>query len=294
MQQDAETPAMTDAATGQAERLLARLVLAQATDLARAGRMAEAEQVLGAGDTVSPAGLDLLARIRIQQGRLLEAQTLWREAAKREPGNGAFHAALQKLARMNRWSWMTHGALSLGKVILVLAALALSAIPLRNWWSGQRTGLAKAVWVAAPSPPSSAVSQLGLRLQQTREAVADGILVIRFDRGLFSHADVLSAEGKSELENLGLRLRPQARRLIVCVVGVSDDLPVNPRSRYRDNHFLALARADAAAAVLAAASDIPASQITLRSSAGPLYPNDTADNRARNRTVEVRIADFRP
>jgi flagellar motor protein MotB len=105
---------------------------------------------------------------------------------------------------------------------------------------------------------------------------------------------VLSAEGKSELENLGLRLRPQARRLIVCVVGVSDDLPVNPRSRYRDNHFLALARADAAAAVLAAASDIPASQITLRSSAGPLYPNDTADNRARNRTVEVRIADFRP
>ena len=88
MQQDAETPAMTDAATGQAERLLARLVLAQATDLARAGRMAEAEQVLGAGDTVSPAGLDLLARIRIQQGRLLEAQTLWREAAKREPGWG--------------------------------------------------------------------------------------------------------------------------------------------------------------------------------------------------------------
>src|SRR5438105_13854934 len=70
--------------------LTVQVSLARATDLARAGKYDEAETVLAGavGESGShPAALDLLARIRAQQGRLIEAQALWGQASRLDPSN---------------------------------------------------------------------------------------------------------------------------------------------------------------------------------------------------------------
>src|SRR5215469_1003446 len=62
------------------EDLLKQLVLAQATDLARAGRYAEAEKLLAENihDLEKiPAALDLQARMCAQQRRFQQAHLLW-------------------------------------------------------------------------------------------------------------------------------------------------------------------------------------------------------------------------
>ena len=80
--------------------VLQQLVLAQATDLARAGRYTEAEQLLmeNIGDwEAMPAALDLLARICAQQRRFQQAHLLWTRALQLDPKNHAYMAGLVRL-----------------------------------------------------------------------------------------------------------------------------------------------------------------------------------------------------
>jgi len=62
-------------------------LLSRAKALAWQGRYENAELVLESLPHHSPEALDLLARIRAQQGLLREAATLWAEASRIEPGN---------------------------------------------------------------------------------------------------------------------------------------------------------------------------------------------------------------
>ena len=61
-----------------------RVKLARASELARDGRLLEAEGVLcqGKGLPQTVDELDLLARIHVQQGRFEDARRRWRDAAK--------------------------------------------------------------------------------------------------------------------------------------------------------------------------------------------------------------------
>lgn len=66
------------------------LVLAEATRLARRGELARAEALLlplVEQEVWSPGSLDLLAKIRAQQGRLTEGRSLWARALEKEPEN---------------------------------------------------------------------------------------------------------------------------------------------------------------------------------------------------------------
>lgn len=87
------------AQTVSVTELLLQLELAQATELARAGRYAEAETVLT--DLLNarelPAALDLQARIHAQQGRLSKARECWKRALQLDPGNDAYAAGLLRL-----------------------------------------------------------------------------------------------------------------------------------------------------------------------------------------------------
>lgn len=82
------------------EDLLKQLVLAQATDLARAGRYAEAERLLAENvrdQEMMPATLDLRARICAQQRRFQQAHVLWTHALQLDPKNDAYIAGLLRL-----------------------------------------------------------------------------------------------------------------------------------------------------------------------------------------------------
>jgi|688.fasta_scaffold224571_2 hypothetical protein len=65
-----------------------RMKLARASELARDGRLLEAEGVLcqGKGLPQSVDELDLLARIHVRQGRYEDARRRWRDAAKLDGG----------------------------------------------------------------------------------------------------------------------------------------------------------------------------------------------------------------
>lgn len=85
--------------------LLRHVALAQATDLARAGRYEPAESILAEWthrQEPLPAALDLLARIRAQQGRLAEAEAYWTRALQLDPGNAAYAAGLRRIAHLQR------------------------------------------------------------------------------------------------------------------------------------------------------------------------------------------------
>lgn len=78
------------------EHLLEQLALAQATDLARSGRYAEADKLLAENMRDldrTPAALDLRARMYAQQGQLREARSCWNRALQLDPTNEATYIA---------------------------------------------------------------------------------------------------------------------------------------------------------------------------------------------------------
>jgi tetratricopeptide (TPR) repeat protein len=77
--------------------------LFSATELARSGRYADAEQlaleVASSDSPFVPSALDLLARIYAQQGRYLEAESCWQRALSLAPGNPRYRNGLDGILR---------------------------------------------------------------------------------------------------------------------------------------------------------------------------------------------------
>src|SRR5690554_4942497 len=78
----------------------------------------------------------------------------------------------------------------------------------------------------------------------------------------------------------------------VVVSGHSDDRPISS-SQYRSNWDLSAARAVSVVHELVLNRKIPADRVIAagRAETQPLVPNDSAENRARNRRVEISIRD---
>ncbi len=100
------------------DRLPGQLVLAQATDLARSGRYAEAKKLLKDNSALMqelmPDVFDLLARMYAQQGYYREAQIQWSRALQLDPTNETYVAGLLRLRDQSgaRWPWSTKRAAS--------------------------------------------------------------------------------------------------------------------------------------------------------------------------------------
>jgi type VI secretion system protein ImpK len=161
---------------------------------------------------------------------------------------------------------------------------------LDRWWQHERRALVIEARTALQPAREVSAPEIRFQLQGVSERVEGGDLVLRFDSGLFKAGDVLTPPAKTLLEAVGHQLRPVASKSAICVVGYSDNLPITAPVHFHDNRFLALARADAVARLLARAAGIPERQFTLQSAGGSIYANDTPENRARNRSVEIRIA----
>lgn len=113
---------MPEHAAGAAS-MLRHTLFARAALLAREGKRDAAAALLGEAD--DPAGLDLLARVRAQQGALLEAERLWQGVLRIDPGHPGAIAALARLHRSRRRG---PGAAALLLTIGVVAALGVAAL----------------------------------------------------------------------------------------------------------------------------------------------------------------------
>lgn len=116
--------------------------------------------------------------------------------------------------------------------------------------------------------------------------------VVVFESGIFASGTKLSRGGEAMLSKVGRQLASRAKNISITVVGCTDNLPVSGKREYKDNKALGLMRAAAALQVLQSSSGIPATEFKTVSYGAEWspFPNDTAANRARNRSVVLRIA----
>lgn len=86
-----------------------RVKMARASELARDGRLLEAEGILCQDERLPQLvdELDLLARIYVRQGRYEEAKRRWRDAAKLDDG----HAHNECIEELDRWLEYRHNIL---------------------------------------------------------------------------------------------------------------------------------------------------------------------------------------
>ncbi|TBW36594.1 type VI secretion system protein TssL [Siculibacillus lacustris] len=109
-------------------------------------------------------------------------------------------------------------------------------------------------------------------------------------------SNFLFESGKADVKPV---LRPLAKRMAemlekeagpILVIGHTDNVAVNPGGRFKSNFELSLERAKQVSLLLGANLSTPARlKPEGRGEQEPVAPNDTADNKARNRRVEIWI-----
>jgi tetratricopeptide (TPR) repeat protein len=211
--------------------------LAEAAQDARAGRYADAEAILRQLRSHGPASaaqLDLLARIRAQQGDPAQAAALWEQALVLEPGREAYRAGLEQARRAgDRPAWLIRAAIGGLTLLLVLVAAGASALLLTRESSSssvdargpapatKHAGRAAASWreqlAAALKLPGVATTSLG-----------PGAIAVTFEDGLFATAIELSPSGRRLLGSVGGRLDRFAGRATVDVIDRSDGAIASP------------------------------------------------------------------
>lgn len=100
------------------------------------------------------------------------------------------------------------------------------------------------------------------------------------------------ADTKPEFNELGGRitaaLNPEPGPILIF--GYTDNVPMSGRGRFKNNHDLSLARAEAVKAVLAnGMTDAERFQVEGKGEADPIGDNATKDGQALNRRVEIMI-----
>jgi tetratricopeptide (TPR) repeat protein len=223
------------------ELLLNEIVAAHAARLARAGRYAAAEELIQpavASRAAAPELLDLLARIRVQQGRAGDAAELWTEALAKDPANANARAALDCLVRN------PHPAARRITIVSVLFAAAL-LVPDFAITRGRHVN--ERIRSNPPShtsvPAASLPDLVSFRSQYTTSEVRGESIQIGFARPVFAHNTRLTALSKLALADFAKRLRPFQDRLDLTIIGKTDGLPVRKPGPYSDNSVLGLLRA---------------------------------------------------
>lgn len=277
--------------------LLSKSLLPKAAELARAGKYFEAEclleHLIKEGNEL-PAIFDLMARIRAQQGRLLEAQSYWADAIQLSNSKDIYRTALKRIEHLQTGPpWIGRiRQLVLGLAILLSLILITGVtIPLlrkiRIPDHPQRLGPVR----ETPLTPAKIPPQMNINIRGAMIKGKDDYLEIAFINGLFSRKTDLSQEAKAILDLLAEELRPYEGKIQVNVEGHTDNLPILNGWIFQDNISLGMQRAVTVIDYLRLKGELSAKMFKA-SSVGELhslYPNDTPDNQMRNRTVVLRI-----
>ncbi len=114
-------------------------------------------------------------------------------------------------------------------------------------------------------------------------------LSLRFEEGIFSSLDTLSADGRQLLDELARILPRNLAGWTLVIEGHTDDIPMRSTSRFADNEALAEARAKAASQHFIQRAGFPEENIRTDAGSTAPFPNDSAANRQRNRTITIEI-----
>jgi len=152
----------------------------------------------------------------------------------------------------------------------------------------------------APTTISAGIIDLASALIQELEAeVAAGGLSVNYDEEQVIIRFAEEAAFRSGEAQIKQDMIPILERVVdvlssctgdVLVAGYTDDRPISS-GRYRSNWDLSAARAVSVVHELVLNRDVPAERVVAagRAETNPLVANDTPENRARNRRVEIAI-----
>jgi outer membrane protein OmpA-like peptidoglycan-associated protein len=278
--------------------LLGKTLLPKAAELARAGKFVEAEclleHLIQEGNEL-PGIFDLMARIRAQQGRLLEAQSYWADAIQLSNSKEYYRSALKRIEHLQTgppWKGRIRPILLGLAMILTLCIIIGVALPLL-------VKIKKPILIKGPDPITETKTtsvktppQISIKIPDARVNLKADCIELTFDNGLFSLKTDLKPEAKAMLDLLAEQLQPYQGKIQVNVEGHTDNLPILTGWIFRDNVSLGMQRAVTVIDYLRLKGQLPAKMFKA-SSVGELhspYPNDTPDNQMRNRTVVIRIA----
>ena len=290
-------------------------MLARAVELARAGRHRDAENLLCdvPPTAVTPAMLDLRARIHAQQGHLAEAKALWTRLLGLDPTNESAKAALDCISKIeaqdaprNDDSLKTTSRATRPRST-VAALMAL--------WRIRRRLTRKLKEISKIAAEQSATATRLGELERAQKAWIHGLpieerpnvnlnvpgvflrgegseVVVTFDPGLFSAASAtLTKEAKPTLSVLGWQLEPYVGSISIEVVGQTDKLPEPCDHASRDITTLGMLRAMAVFEHLTQTSKLQGRMFSLRTSTEFLLPSaiQEPDNHTGDHAVVLRI-----
>lgn len=273
------------------------IALAKASELASEGFLDEAEIIVAKvlrESEESTQALDLLARIRYQQGRFSEAELFWKKACAFEPENELFRQALLLIAEEHRhpYSHFSYLRLSITAAALLLIVGFGSLVVFRHFRGASRTSPSASRSAAAPTADAQSDRGLSVELSGVVSTPDGRGTVITFDSGLFQRAATFKPGATTILRELAQQLKAEAANLSISVIGHTDDLPLRKNASYFDNQSLALSRALVVAEFLRTETALRAARFDIMGAKGesPLFPKGTANARSRSHTVELRIS----
>ncbi len=268
-------PKSSSSAASPILNLAAHIVLSRATELAREGRYEDAECLL---EALLPAGLptpalDLLARIRAQQGRLAEAKALWLQMSQVNPGDTGARAALDRIDKMEARKTLRGPSALLGRPDDKRSS------------SDTETAITKR--------PADTSEQLRARVPgAVFQKLADQV-VVTFEFSLFSGPDAqLEHRAKLVLSTLGWQLEPYVGKIAIEVVGQPDALPQGADELPRDVSAIGMARAGAVFNHLIDTTKLQARMFTLRTGENFLWADntDSPDGNTPSPAILLRIS----
>jgi len=140
--------------------------------------------------------------------------------------------------------------------------------------------------------PPTTLNWPSIELPGTTIVRENNALRIIFNNGLFRSGTRLEDAARETLLQLARQLANQLDVFMLIVEGHTDAIPVRPNNeQFIDNFSLGMARAETVKHFLAEQGGLPTTRIHTASAgqSAPPFPNDTAENRARNRTVVISI-----
>ena len=267
--------------------------------------------------------LDLLARVHAQQGDLVAADECWARVERLDPGHDGARAGRRRI----RETWSPRRSWLGPRTGAVVAALLLAGGGAAAGWSlaprpvaadppqdgavlaeltdlrGQVTGLRDEVGALRADGAQTDGAQAADRLRQVRAALDDPRWIVRSDGGaltvtfrdavFLAGGAEMSDDGRTALADVGRRIAgvDGSSELDVAVVGHTSDTPPVQGGPFPDNGAVGLARALAAAEVVAGRAGLPLGSIGVATSGdvAPPYPNTDEESRTRNQTVTLTI-----
>ena len=173
----------------------------------------------------------------------------------------------------------------------IAAAVSDESIPEPQVVVAEPAPVVPAPVIPAATPAPAAEPQPVLSVPGTAVNMDDDILTIRFTSGIFVKNDELSPEAKRTLTLLCRDIKPLLTDHSMKVSGYTDNETVKRNKLYKDNIELGMMRARAVEKFIRSQLGLPPGRINVAStgSKGAPYPNDTPDNRKRNRTVVISL-----